>query len=164
MRWQDMTSEKEKYAAYLCSREWAEKREAVRERSLGKCERCFISPMEACHHLTYERKYEERLEDLQAICNRCHEFTHGKNDFDPRDYILLPNLDDSGGNLLCPRCDLPNVIAYCVQLVRPTEIQSAVLLSLMCDCGLKFKMVINQGGVDEKSVVSFQLRKFSKGE
>jgi hypothetical protein len=39
--------------------------------------------MDHVHHLTYERKYQERLEDLQALCKQCHEFTHGKSDFDP---------------------------------------------------------------------------------
>lgn len=83
MRWQDIENDKEKYAAYLCSREWCEKREKVRERSGGICERCKALPMDACHHLTYERKYSERLDDLQAICTPCHEFTHGKADIDP---------------------------------------------------------------------------------
>lgn len=84
MDWRSIENDREKYAAYLCSREWAEKREAVRERADGKCERCKVLPMEACHHLTYARKYEEELSDLQAICNPCHEFTHGKDDFDPK--------------------------------------------------------------------------------
>lgn len=81
--WQDIADDREKYAAYLCSREWAEKREAVRARSRGTCERCKRNPMDACHHLTYARKYDEQLDDLQAICNPCHEFTHGKRDVDP---------------------------------------------------------------------------------
>lgn len=81
--WRSITNEKEKYAAYLCSREWAEKREAVRNRSHGICERCKFYKMDACHHLTYERKYHEELSDLQAICKKCHEFTHGKSDADP---------------------------------------------------------------------------------
>lgn len=75
-------SEQERYQRYLCSREWNEKREAVRVRSRGYCERCLINPMQACHHLTYARKYNERLEDLQAICDNCHAFTHGKTDRD----------------------------------------------------------------------------------
>ena len=81
--WREIVNDREKYAAYLCSREWAEKREAVRERARGKCERCKVLPMDACHHLTYKRKYREELEDLQAICEMCHGFTHGKSAFDP---------------------------------------------------------------------------------
>lgn len=66
------------YHEYLTSREWALLREQVRERSGGFCERCWVRPMQACHHLTYERVGHERLEDLQAICNPCHEYESGK--------------------------------------------------------------------------------------
>lgn len=81
--WKKATDDKEKYQLYLASREWCKLREEVRERSGDRCERCEILPMDACHHLSYANKYKEKLEDLQAICNPCHEFTHGKSDFDP---------------------------------------------------------------------------------
>ncbi len=81
--WKKITDEKKKYAAYLCSRDWGVLKEAVRERSGGICERCCVLPQDACHHLTYDRKYKEQLEDLQAICTPCHEFTHAKSAFDP---------------------------------------------------------------------------------
>lgn len=81
--WQSIEDEKEKYAAYLCSREWGKKREQVRERAQGMCERCFANAMNAVHHLTYARKYDEHIDDLQAICTPCHDFTHGKSDVDP---------------------------------------------------------------------------------
>ncbi|MBA3480618.1 MAG: hypothetical protein H0T51_02280 [Pirellulales bacterium] len=83
--WRSITNEKEKYAAYLCSREWAVLKEAVRERSGGICERCRLLPMDATHHLT--SKYQETIEDLQAICTSCHNFTHGKSSFDPTSHI-----------------------------------------------------------------------------
>jgi hypothetical protein len=83
--WKHIADDKEKYQAYLCSREWSELREAVRKRCGGTCERCRIFPMDAVHHLTYARKYKEPVDDLQAICKYCHEFTHGKIGFDPRD-------------------------------------------------------------------------------
>lgn len=86
--WKTITDAKKKYAAYLCSREWCEKREAVRERARDTCERCRVLPMQACHHLNYTNKYNENLEDLQAICTPCHEFTHGKSDFDPAAYKM----------------------------------------------------------------------------
>ena len=72
-----------KYPQYLASREWALKREAVRKRSGNKCERCKKAPQDAVHHLTYERVGNEHLEDLQAICDPCHEFLSGKSDYDP---------------------------------------------------------------------------------
>lgn len=82
--WRTVADDREKYALYLCSREWNSKREAVKSRSQGICERCRHQPMDAVHHLTYIRKYDERLEDLQAICDPCHQFIHGKSDSDPK--------------------------------------------------------------------------------
>lgn len=81
--WRTITNDKSKYQAYLCSREWSVLKRKVRDRSGGRCERCRVNPHESTHHLTYERKYNERLEDLQGICNKCHAFIHGKSDFDP---------------------------------------------------------------------------------
>lgn len=83
MNWQTIKDDREKYKAYLCSREWALLRNAVRERCGGKCERCKVNDMECVHHLTYARKYKERIDDLAGWCNACHEFTHGKSDVDP---------------------------------------------------------------------------------
>ena len=85
MNWKRMPEGKERYAAYLCSREWSVLKESVKLRSRGKCERCTLNPMDHVHHLTYARKYAERLEDLQACCKKCHEFIHGKSDVDPAD-------------------------------------------------------------------------------
>ncbi len=73
----------EQYQRYLATREWAEKKEAVRERAGGICERCRNNSIDQVHHLTYIRKYHERLEDLQGLCRGCHEFTHAKSDIDP---------------------------------------------------------------------------------
>lgn len=76
-------TEKERYQQYLCSREWGLLKRAVRERCGGICERCNLNAMDSVHHLTYARKYAEKLEDLQATCEPCHKFTHGLADHDP---------------------------------------------------------------------------------
>ena len=81
--WRQIEDDREKYAAYLCSREWAVLKEAVHKRSNGRCERCMGFSIDAVHHLSYERKYHEKLEDLQGNCKYCHSFTHGKSAFDP---------------------------------------------------------------------------------
>lgn len=83
IRWQEMPEGREKYAAYLAGREWGLLKHAVHARAGGKCERCRLNPIDAVHHLTYIRKYAERLEDLQGICQPCHEFTHGRSNIDP---------------------------------------------------------------------------------
>jgi hypothetical protein len=85
--WRTIEEDREKYKAYLCSREWAMLRNAVRARCGGMCERCKVNEMECVHHLTYARKYDEPIEDLVGWCNACHEFTHGKSDVDPAAYI-----------------------------------------------------------------------------
>lgn len=82
--WKNSPEYPGKYQEYLASREWALKREAVRERSGNLCERCLRRPQQAVHHKTYANKYNEPLEDLQAICNPCHEFESGKRHADPR--------------------------------------------------------------------------------
>lgn len=107
MDWREIEDEKEKYAAYLCSREWGEKRSLVRERCGGRCERCFINKMSAVHHLTYIRKYGELIDDLQAMCKPCHDFTHGHSDTDPSDKVwelTLRNDGDKPPVIACPKC------------------------------------------------------------
>lgn len=82
-----MGSQVLEYQTYLASREWALKKRAVRERSGGICERCHLAPHQQTHHLTYERIGQEELEDLQGLCNACHEFVSGKSDVDPADEL-----------------------------------------------------------------------------
>lgn len=84
MNWKTMAEGREKYQAYLASREWSVLKEAVKKRAGGYCERCHVNPLDHVHHLTYARKYAERLEDLQAQCKACHEFTHDKSSYDPK--------------------------------------------------------------------------------
>lgn len=74
---------KAEYSKYLCSREWALKKEAVKKRSNGICERCKYFEAEQVHHLTYERIGNESLADLLHICPGCHEFLSAKSDIDP---------------------------------------------------------------------------------
>lgn len=102
------------YKKYLASREWALKREAVRKRSGNKCERCGLNPQEAVHHLTYTNVGNEPLEDLQAVCNPCHEFLSGKSDIDPKPY-KYPAEEAAeeweayvAGHPLCPWCSKPD--------------------------------------------------------
>lgn len=81
--WRSVPDSREKYQAYLCSREWNARRVAIHQRAGGVCERCRQSPIESVHHLTYERKYEEKLEDLQGLCSQCHDFVHGRTGENP---------------------------------------------------------------------------------
>src|SRR5262249_12664569 len=80
--WRLLTGSEKRYA-YLASREWGLLREAIKERSGGICERCHKNWGTAVHHLTYARLYCERLEDLIHLCDECHDFHHGRSNFDP---------------------------------------------------------------------------------
>jgi len=81
--WKTIENPRDKYQAYLCSREWSVLKEEVHKRSGGRCERCKTLPGNAVHHLNYERKFNESLDDLQHNCHPCHNFTHAKSGFDP---------------------------------------------------------------------------------
>lgn len=82
--WKSSTNEREKHQLYLASREWAEKKEQVKSRSRGACERCRHASGEQVHHLTYAHKYNEPLEDLLHLCEPCHEFLSAKSSYDPK--------------------------------------------------------------------------------
>jgi len=79
-------TDKEHYARYLMSSVWATKRNAAYDRAnnahvvahRGMCENCKRRPSVAVHHTTYERKFHEKLEDLLVVCERCHEYFHGR--------------------------------------------------------------------------------------
>lgn len=73
-----------RYHAYLASPKWAKRRGHIRQRSRGICERCHAAKMDVVHHLTYARLGHEWKSDLQALCNPCHAFIHGKSLRDPR--------------------------------------------------------------------------------
>lgn len=68
---------------YYASREFGVLKRQVRERSGGVCERCATAPMDVAHHVTYERLGREKLEDMLALCEPCHRYVHGHDDYDP---------------------------------------------------------------------------------
>lgn len=132
MNWREIADDREKYAAYLCSREWGAKKEEVHRRASGKCERCYVRPIDAVHHLTYVRKYAELATDLQGLCKACHEFIHSKSNDDPRmqDVPVPLNTTDwaDGCSLLCPRCGTDCVLF--ARHDRPNDL----LLIVECAC------------------------------
>lgn len=65
------------YGAYLKSPEWQALRVQVLERAAGRCEDCGDAVATQVHHLTYRRVGDEHVDDLRAICNRCHDHRHG---------------------------------------------------------------------------------------
>ena len=66
---------RKRYRRYLQSDAWKTKRKAVLQASGFRCRRCG-APATEVHHETYKRIYNERLSDLTALCNKCHEAAH----------------------------------------------------------------------------------------
>jgi len=74
--WRLMPDSRERRQAYYCSTEWESLRQQVIERSFGYCELCKSEPIYLVHHLTYARLYKEHLDDLQGLCEKCHQRVH----------------------------------------------------------------------------------------
>lgn len=62
------------YAAYLVSEAWQAKRAERLKLSNGRCSvpRCRKGKVIHCHHLTYERIFEEEMADLLPLCGDHH--------------------------------------------------------------------------------------------
>ena len=65
--------EDQDYSDYIQSPQWRTKARFVRSRDDNKCQICGATdgPLEV-HHLTYDRLYHERPEDLITLCHDCH--------------------------------------------------------------------------------------------
>lgn len=61
------------YNAYLLSEAWMEKRTQRLNLSGWKCEACGGKQLLQVHHLTYERIFQESMEDLMVLCRIHHE-------------------------------------------------------------------------------------------
>lgn len=102
--WRTIADDREKYAAYLCSPEWGRLRQAVHDRCSSICERCRSNPVDAVHHLTYARKYQEEMSDLQGNCKGCHDFTHGRSTVDPYLEATIDFDSLNGRKMRCSGC------------------------------------------------------------
>lgn len=71
-----MQFSKEAYDKYIASRAWKNKRTLALERAKNRCERCGFSTWSVTlevHHKTYEHFGNEPLDDLEVLCEKCHE-------------------------------------------------------------------------------------------
>ena len=82
---------REAWGRYVASREWAILKRRVFQRAEGRCEFDGVRAGTQLHHLTYERRFHEELEDVMLVCLLCHLYLSGKIDLDPR---VPPPLDD----------------------------------------------------------------------
>lgn len=68
--------DRSRYHEYMRSCAWRRVRKAALKRTGGKCERCDSTSRLHVHHLTYARLGGERPEDLQVLCEPCHNALH----------------------------------------------------------------------------------------
>jgi hypothetical protein len=64
------------YPDYLRTPEWAERRRGALRRAGHACETCSAQGRLHVHHRTYERRGEERVDDLAVLCEDCHLAVH----------------------------------------------------------------------------------------
>lgn len=57
---------------YYKSEEWEKVRIFALRRSQNRCQRCGAEGILEVHHLTYDNLYNERPEDLEVLCKKCH--------------------------------------------------------------------------------------------
>lgn len=66
------------YHEYLLSDLWQAKRCACLARARYICQMCLNAAATEVHHLNYVRIFNERADDIIAVCWRCHRKMHGK--------------------------------------------------------------------------------------
>ena len=65
-----------KYLKYLKSKKWATKKNIILAIKGHKCAICGDTENIDVHHLTYERIFNEDIEDLEPVCRKCHKKIH----------------------------------------------------------------------------------------
>ena len=75
----------EEYNGYIDSDEWAERSRKFIE-LVGKCESCHSKKELQCHHLKYQNIGNETREDIQVLCDKCHEREHENDDYKKKLY------------------------------------------------------------------------------
>jgi 5-methylcytosine-specific restriction endonuclease McrA len=77
------------YLDYLDTPEWLARRKRARERADGQCARQLpgqprhVGPFHT-HHLSYDHVGDERPDELEYLCERCHRAEHAPRNQDKR--------------------------------------------------------------------------------
>ncbi|MBW1676868.1 MAG: HNH endonuclease [Deltaproteobacteria bacterium] len=70
---------KEEY--YKCE-EWEKVRIFALHRAKHRCQRCGASGVLQVHHLTYDNLYNEKPEDLEVLCKKCHKKADSEREYE----------------------------------------------------------------------------------
>lgn len=82
-----------KYKEYLNSEEWKEKRKEFIELANKECEECGSTKNLQVHHLNYDNIYHESEEDVEVLCDDCHEDKELEKGTDlDNDYYYYPHV------------------------------------------------------------------------
>lgn len=65
-----------RYKNYLRSPDWNVRRREALVRAGRRCQICSSHRSLEVHHNTYDRLFDEALEDLVVLCETCHEMFH----------------------------------------------------------------------------------------
>lgn len=71
-----MKRDKQKYYQYLQSKQWKQKKEYALEYYGRNCGACGSKYNIQVHHKTYKNVFNETMEDLMLLCERCHRKEH----------------------------------------------------------------------------------------
>ena len=81
------------YRDYLLTPEWQDKRARALKRARHRCEVCYRNRDLNIHHRTYDRRGDERDDDLTVLCAHCHTTFHVFGSWNPADRYPSPEFD-----------------------------------------------------------------------
>jgi hypothetical protein len=76
LRWRIEELRSMPYTEYVHTPEWQERRKAALGRAGHRCQVCNASGPLDVHHRTYDRRGDERADDLTVLCRQCHGLFH----------------------------------------------------------------------------------------
>ena len=69
---------------YYKSEDWEKIRTFALHRAKHRCQRCGASGILQVHHSTYNNLYNEKPEDLEVLCKKCHKKADREREYDSR--------------------------------------------------------------------------------
>jgi hypothetical protein len=74
-----------RYALYLKSRAWEQRRNGALLRADGRCQLCNYSKGLQVHHVRYTNVGKEPISDFRVLCLECHKQVHVSGEYIPPD-------------------------------------------------------------------------------